>query len=157
MDQTEKLKGELAVEEKKASAAKDSIARQMADLDQKGKTLEGQLNQLTAERTELAGKVEEGYFALLGQEEEPVFVRGRIRHDHHPVVLRCWRFLHAIIHSLSLVVFEKPSPVIRTPSGRGAAAQPEVDLFELLFGCRSHAGTSSSGDTGVIESSGTPG
>ena len=59
MDQAEKLKGAFAIEDKKASGARESIARQMADLEAKGKTLEGQLNQLTAERTEIAGKVEE--------------------------------------------------------------------------------------------------
>jgi uncharacterized protein len=59
MDQAEKLKGELAAEDKKASGARESISRQMADLEEKGKTLEGQLNQLTAERTEIAAKVEE--------------------------------------------------------------------------------------------------
>lgn len=59
MDQAEKLKGELSIEEKKAAGARDSIARQMTDLEEKSKTLDGQLNQLTAERTELAGKVEE--------------------------------------------------------------------------------------------------
>jgi predicted nucleic acid-binding Zn-ribbon protein len=64
MDQAEKLKGELAIEDKKASAARDSIARQMKDLDEKGTTLEGQLNQLTAERTEIAAKVEEELLSL---------------------------------------------------------------------------------------------
>jgi hypothetical protein len=64
MDQAEKSKGELAIEEKKASAARDSIARQMKDLDEKGATLDGQLNQLTAERTEIAGKVEEELLSL---------------------------------------------------------------------------------------------
>jgi predicted nucleic acid-binding Zn-ribbon protein len=59
MDQAEKVKTELAAEEKKAAAARESIARQMADLDQKGKALDSQLQQLTAERTELASKVEE--------------------------------------------------------------------------------------------------
>ena len=59
MDQVEKLKAELAVEEKKAAGARDSIQRQMADLDSKGKALDVQLSQLTAERTELAAKVEE--------------------------------------------------------------------------------------------------
>ena len=59
MDQAEKLKSELAIEDKKASGARESIARQIADLEQKGKTLDGQLNQLTAERTEIAGKIEE--------------------------------------------------------------------------------------------------
>ena len=59
MDQAEKVKAEMAVEEKKAAGAKESIARQMADLDAKGKALDSQLKQLTAERTELASKVEE--------------------------------------------------------------------------------------------------
>jgi predicted nucleic acid-binding Zn-ribbon protein len=59
MDQAEKVKTELAAEEKKAAAARESIARQIADLDQKGKALDSQLQQLTAERTELASKVEE--------------------------------------------------------------------------------------------------
>ena len=59
MDQAEKIKGELAAEDKKAAGARESIARQMADLDEKGKALDAQLKQLSAERTELAGKVEE--------------------------------------------------------------------------------------------------
>lgn len=66
MDQAEKLKVDVGAEEKKASGARDSIARQMADLDEKAKTLEGRLNELTAERTELSGKVEED---LLGRFE----------------------------------------------------------------------------------------
>jgi predicted nucleic acid-binding Zn-ribbon protein len=59
MDQAEKVKAEFAAEDKKAAGARDSIARQMADLEEKGKALDGQLNQLTAERAELAAKVEE--------------------------------------------------------------------------------------------------
>jgi uncharacterized protein len=59
MDQAEKVKVEVAAEEKKAAGVRDSIARQMADLEEKSKTLEGRLNELTAERTELSGKVEE--------------------------------------------------------------------------------------------------
>jgi predicted nucleic acid-binding Zn-ribbon protein len=59
MDETEKLKVEVAAEEKKAGAARESIARQMADLEEKGKTLESRLSQLTAERAELAARVEE--------------------------------------------------------------------------------------------------
>jgi len=59
MDQAEKLKSEVAAEDKKAVAARESIARQMADLESKGKALDVQLNQLTAESTELATKVEE--------------------------------------------------------------------------------------------------
>jgi hypothetical protein len=64
MDQAEKLKGELAIEDKKATAARESIARQVRDLDEKGATLESQLNQLTAERTEIAAKVEEELLSL---------------------------------------------------------------------------------------------
>jgi predicted nucleic acid-binding Zn-ribbon protein len=59
MDQADKLKVEVVAEEKKAAGARESIARQMADLDEKAKTLDGRLNALTAERTELSGKVEE--------------------------------------------------------------------------------------------------
>ena len=59
MDQADKLKVEVLAEEKKAAGARESIARQMADLDEKAKTLEGRLNALTAERAELSGKVEE--------------------------------------------------------------------------------------------------
>ncbi|MFL6588677.1 MAG: zinc ribbon domain-containing protein [Chthoniobacterales bacterium] len=64
MDQAERLKVDLAAEDKKAAGARDSISRQMADLDQKAKTLDGQLSQLTAERTELASKVEEDLLSL---------------------------------------------------------------------------------------------
>jgi predicted nucleic acid-binding Zn-ribbon protein len=66
MDQAEKLKVEVAAEDKKASGARDSIARQMADLEEKAKTLESRLNELTAERTELSGKIDED---LLGRFE----------------------------------------------------------------------------------------
>jgi len=62
MDQAEKVKVEVAAEDKKASSARDSIARQMADLEEKAKTLGGRLNELTAERTELAGKIDEDLF-----------------------------------------------------------------------------------------------
>jgi predicted nucleic acid-binding Zn-ribbon protein len=64
MDQAEKVKAELAVEDKKASGARESIARQMTDLEEKGKTLQGRLDQLTAERTEIASKVEEELLSL---------------------------------------------------------------------------------------------
>jgi uncharacterized protein len=59
MDQAEKVKGELVGEEKKAAAARESIQRQMADLETKGNALDAQLNQLTAESAELSTKVEE--------------------------------------------------------------------------------------------------
>ena len=64
MDQADRLKVDLAVEDKKAATARDSISRQVADLEAKGKTLESQLSQLTAERTELASKVEEDLLSL---------------------------------------------------------------------------------------------
>ena len=59
MDQAEKVKAEVAAEDRKAAGARESIARQMADLDEKGKKLEARLNELTTERTELSSKVEE--------------------------------------------------------------------------------------------------
>ncbi len=66
MDQAEKLKVEVSAEEKKASGSRESIARQMADLEEKGKTLDARLTELTVERTELAGKIDED---LLGRFE----------------------------------------------------------------------------------------
>ena len=66
MDQAEKLKVEIAAEDKKASGARQSIARQMTDLEEKAKTLETRLTELTAERTEAAKKIDED---LLGRFE----------------------------------------------------------------------------------------
>jgi predicted nucleic acid-binding Zn-ribbon protein len=59
MDQSDKARVELAEEEKKASVVRDSLGRQMADLEEKGKTLDGRLSALMAERAELSAKVEE--------------------------------------------------------------------------------------------------
>ena len=59
MDQAEKVKVEVAAEEKKAAASRESIGRQVADLDQKGKTLEARLNDLNVERNGLAAKIDE--------------------------------------------------------------------------------------------------
>jgi predicted nucleic acid-binding Zn-ribbon protein len=59
----DKVKADLAEEEKKAAAAKDSITRQTADLEDKSKALESQLQGLTAERSELAGKIDEDLLA----------------------------------------------------------------------------------------------
>lgn len=53
------VKADLAEEEKKAAAAQNSIARQTADLEEKSKALESQLQGLTTERSELAGKIDE--------------------------------------------------------------------------------------------------
>jgi predicted nucleic acid-binding Zn-ribbon protein len=60
----DKLKAELTEEEKKATAVKESIARQTSDLDDKSKTLESQLRELTSERSQLAGKIDEDLLGL---------------------------------------------------------------------------------------------
>jgi len=59
MEQEDKLKVEVTAEEKKATATKDSIARQMNDLGEKSKTLETRLQELGKERKELAEKMDE--------------------------------------------------------------------------------------------------
>ena len=59
MDQGDKLKVEVTAEEKKATATKDSINRQMNDLEEKSKTLEIRLQELSKERKELAEKIDE--------------------------------------------------------------------------------------------------
>jgi predicted nucleic acid-binding Zn-ribbon protein len=66
MIEADKLKADLGVEEKKAATVKESIARQTADLDAKSKTLESRLEELTKERAEIAGKIDED---LLGRFE----------------------------------------------------------------------------------------
>ncbi len=62
----DKVKADLAEEQKKATAAQNSIARQTADLEEKSKALESQLQGLSKERSELAGKIDED---LLGRFE----------------------------------------------------------------------------------------
>ena len=64
MDQAEKAKVEVAAAEKNAAGGRESIARQMADLEQKTGTLEGRLNDLNAERAELSGKIDEDLLSL---------------------------------------------------------------------------------------------
>ena len=59
----DKVKLELTEEEKKAATVKESIARQTTDLDEKSKALESQLEGLTKERAELAGKIDEDLLA----------------------------------------------------------------------------------------------
>lgn len=59
MLQADKVKAELGEEEKKAATTKQSISRQLVDLDEKSKTLESRLQELTKERTELATKIDE--------------------------------------------------------------------------------------------------
>jgi predicted nucleic acid-binding Zn-ribbon protein len=63
MVQADKIKLDLADEEKKAAAVKESIARQTADLEEKSKALESRLEELTRERVELAGKIDEDLLA----------------------------------------------------------------------------------------------
>jgi predicted nucleic acid-binding Zn-ribbon protein len=63
MVQADKIKLDLAHEEKKAAAVKESIARQTADLEEKSKALESRLEELTRERVELAGKIDEDLLA----------------------------------------------------------------------------------------------
>jgi predicted nucleic acid-binding Zn-ribbon protein len=62
----DKVKADLAEEEKKAAADQNSIARQTANLEEKSKALESQLQGLSKERFELAGKIDED---LLGRFE----------------------------------------------------------------------------------------
>ena len=59
----DKVKADFAEEEKKAAVAQNSIARQTADLEEKSKALESQLQTLTGERSELAGKIDEDLLA----------------------------------------------------------------------------------------------
>jgi predicted nucleic acid-binding Zn-ribbon protein len=59
MEQQDKLKAEVAAEEKKAAGAKASIARQVTDLEAKAIALEARLQDLTKERAELASKIDE--------------------------------------------------------------------------------------------------
>ena len=66
MDQTDKLKAELGVEEKKAATVKDSISRQMADLEEKSKALEARLQEVTKEHADVAAHIDED---LLGRFE----------------------------------------------------------------------------------------
>jgi len=64
--EADKLKADFGVEEKKAATVKESIARQTADLEAKSKTLQSRLEELTKERAEIAGKIDED---LLGRFE----------------------------------------------------------------------------------------
>jgi predicted nucleic acid-binding Zn-ribbon protein len=59
MVQADKIKVEVLAEEKKAAATKESISRQMNDLDEKSKTLESRLEELSKERADLASKIDE--------------------------------------------------------------------------------------------------
>jgi len=59
MVEADKVKADLGVEEKKSATVKESVARQTADLEAKSKTLQSRLEEVTKERTEIAGKIDE--------------------------------------------------------------------------------------------------
>ena len=59
MEQADVLKAQVAAEEKQSAAAKESIAKQIADLEAKEATLGNRLEELKKEREELAAKVDE--------------------------------------------------------------------------------------------------
>jgi len=59
MVETDKVKADLGVEEKKSASVKESVARQTADLEAKSQTLQSRLEELTKERAEIAGKIDE--------------------------------------------------------------------------------------------------
>jgi predicted nucleic acid-binding Zn-ribbon protein len=59
MDQLDKLKVQVGEEEKKATAGRESVARQVADLEGKGTILEGRLAELIKERAEIASRIDE--------------------------------------------------------------------------------------------------
>jgi predicted nucleic acid-binding Zn-ribbon protein len=56
---SDQLKAELGAEEKQAATVKESIGRQTKDLEAKSTTLQSQLEELTKQRAEIAGKIEE--------------------------------------------------------------------------------------------------
>lgn len=59
MEEAEQLKPQIAEADKAAQAAKAMVEQQLTDLAAKGKTLEGQIKDLEAERARLAEAVEE--------------------------------------------------------------------------------------------------
>lgn len=59
MDQGETLKRDVAEEEKKTAAARESVARQVRDLGQKAVSLEQRLQELQKDRGEISGRVDE--------------------------------------------------------------------------------------------------
>ena len=64
MVEADKVKADLAAEEKKAAGVKESIGRQTSDLEEKSKALKTRLEELTKERAELAGKIDEDLLGL---------------------------------------------------------------------------------------------
>jgi hypothetical protein len=64
MVQADKIKLDLAEEERKAVAVQQSVTRQTADLDEKSKALDAQLQELTKERSQLASHIDEDLLGL---------------------------------------------------------------------------------------------
>jgi predicted nucleic acid-binding Zn-ribbon protein len=64
MVQVDKIKMDLAEEEETAAAVKESITRQTKDLETKSTTLQSRLEELTEERAEIAGKIDEDLLSL---------------------------------------------------------------------------------------------
>ena len=59
MEQAETVKNELAAEEKRGATSRDLVQRQVADLDEKGKTLNVRLAELRKEREQIAAAIDE--------------------------------------------------------------------------------------------------
>jgi predicted nucleic acid-binding Zn-ribbon protein len=67
MEQGDQLKAQIASEEKQTSAARESIAKQVVDLDSKQSTLAERLERLKKEREELAARVDEDLLDLFNR------------------------------------------------------------------------------------------
>src|SRR5256886_8583743 len=59
MEQADKLRAEIATAEKTASAGRDSVTRQLTDLDEQTKTLQTQLEEPQKERVQLTHTIDE--------------------------------------------------------------------------------------------------
>jgi predicted nucleic acid-binding Zn-ribbon protein len=63
MEEADKLKAEMEAAEKEAATTKESDSRQLAALDEKSRALEERQAELTKQRAELAGKIDEDLLA----------------------------------------------------------------------------------------------
>ncbi|MFN2476477.1 MAG: zinc ribbon domain-containing protein [Chthoniobacterales bacterium] len=59
MEQADKLKVEIAAEDKKVQGARESVAKQMSDLEAKGRALQTRLQELNNERGQMAERLDE--------------------------------------------------------------------------------------------------
>jgi hypothetical protein len=67
MEQADQLKAQIGVEEKNTASAKESIGKQVANLDAKTATLNNRLEELKKEREEIAGRVDEDLLDLFNR------------------------------------------------------------------------------------------